>query len=115
VLADDVLARHPEVRAPAVQRHDDLGCGDEGDVDAFEALDLAAIAALRPDLAQGQPRLGEEIRRLLHQAPLGGHGECQARAHACAPRTTVSRRSVWMAPPTAGTSRGAPTALMRPS
>jgi len=65
------------------------------------------------DLAQLEPGVGEKLCRLLHEPPLGGHGEDE-RAHALPP-TTASNRSVWIAPPTAGTSRGAPTARRSPS
>ena len=94
VLAHEIFAGDADVRAPAAQRRDDLGRGDECDVDAVDAFDLAAIAAVVADLAQLQPRLTEELGRLLHQPSLRRHGECQARAHRLLPRTTASRRSV---------------------
>ena len=46
-LADQVLAGDAEVRRAALQELRDLGGGDEVDLDARQAVDLALVAARR--------------------------------------------------------------------
>ena len=101
--------------AAGLQLMHDLGGGEERDLDAVEPLHHAAIAALVSGLAQGQACALEESGGVVLEASLGGDGDGELRGHQASPLTEASRRSVWMAEPTAGTSTVAPTERSSPS
>ncbi len=94
----------PRCAAPLLQELRDLGGGDEVDLDAGQAVDLALVAARGAGAGDGEPGLGERLVALLHDAALGGEREDELGGrHGAAPCSTASRRSVWMEAPTAGT------------
>ena len=102
--------------AAAFELMHDLGRGEEHDLDAGKALERAAIATLMAGLAQSEAGMREAFGRLVLEPPLGGNGDAETSlGHQRAPPTAASRRSVWMAEPMAGTSRGAPSRVSRPS
>ncbi len=86
----------------------DLGRGSVDNLDAVDRFERAAIAALVTLAAQGHAGLFEQVGRLVLEPTLRrDRDEELGRHHAPLP-TAASSRSVWMAEPMAGTSRGAP-------
>src|SRR5262249_29710977 len=114
-LANQVLASETQVHAPRLELVHDLGrCGID-DLNAVEALERAAIAALVTGLEQRQVRALEQVAHLVLEPSLRGNGDGELRPHHAFLSTAASSRSVWMAEPMAGTSRGAPILPRRPS
>src|SRR5690349_2036708 len=88
----------------------DFGRRQIDDLDAVEAVDHAAITTLMSFRTQAQASFLEERSGGLLEAALGGHGDGEWRGrsgHHRSPLVAASRRSVWIAAPTAGTSRPA--------
>ena len=91
------------MHAAGLEQVHDLGRRDEDHLDAGEAGERAAIAALVARAAQRQAGALEQGGGLLLQPALRGHGDGELGGHHRPPRAAASRRSVWMAEPTAGT------------
>jgi hypothetical protein len=105
-LAHEVLARHAEMSGSGGQLRDDLGRGEEQDLDVLHACEGGAILPRSARLGESETRAREERRRVLLQAALGGHGDDERRvAHAGSPAPT---RSIQTEQPTAGTGDSAP-------
>src|SRR4029453_12939621 len=112
-LAQQVLARDPQMRGAVLEELGDLGGGDEIDLYARQTGDLAFVAARRARLRHRQPRLCQHVGGLLHEAALGRQGEDEPASHGASPLRTASSRSVWIEEPTAGTAAEAPTSATR--
>ena len=121
LFADQILAGDAEMGAPRTQGPGDLAGGQERNFHIGDAGHAADIAAGRACLLDGTAGLLEEGKRVLLQASLGGDSDDQPvfrvlTGHERASRPTAARsRSVRMAQPTAGTLRGLPRLLSRPS
>ncbi len=107
-LADQILAGHAELHAAGLELVHDLGRRGVDHLDAVEAGERAAIAPLVAGAAQCQAGALEQSGGLVLESALRGHGDGELGGHHRSPRAAASRRSVWMAEPMAGTSRGAP-------
>ena len=110
-LAQQVLARDPEMRIAFGQLGRDLGDRQKGDLERLEAGQPAAVVARAAGLHQRHAGAGEEGRGVFLQPSLRGHGEHEglvAVRHAFAP--APSSRSTQMAAPTAGMGFGLPSA-----
>src|SRR5262245_36994467 len=111
VLAEEVLAGDAEMDLTVAERGSDLGRRHQLHVDAWLAFERRAIIARARRLLQVEPGIGEIVGDLLLEPAFGGDGEDEGLSHYSAPvlRRAASTRSLRMAAPTAGTSRGAPS------
>jgi hypothetical protein len=112
-LAHQVLASDAEMHHALAKELGDLGCGEEGDLDAAEARDRAAIVACAAWLGQLKPGAREEARGVLLESSFRRHRNHKGRAHAAPPR--AASRSIQAAKPTAGIGLALPSLVSRPS
>ena len=93
-FAQQVLAGDADVDLARIQRLGDVGGREQADLGARQAGERGAVAAraarhLKAETGVGQPGLD-----LLLQAPLGGDGEDQRRAHSTPPTKARTGRTV---------------------
>ena len=121
-LAHQVLAGDAEMDGALRQKLRDLGGRDEGDLDAGQVGDGAAIVARAARLDEIEPGAREERLGVGLQPPLGRHRDDERRAHAAPPHggerklSTVANRRLHRARHTlhlSPTGRGSTPSLWR--
>src|SRR5579885_2555410 len=102
-LTDEVFACHAEMDTTGRDFGDNIGRGEEGDLNIFHSVEGPAVIAGAAALHDVEPGAGKESGGVFLQPPFRGNGDHET--HGAPPRLSSQ-----MAAPTAGTGLAEPSA-----